>query len=93
MRKSFILSAVFSLALVALAFALNPSPEQHRERIREAVAERRPIAGLLGVGALTALTSRYHQLGVASYTTGANDRVFSLGAFGMVHVLETSDPR
>jgi len=92
MRKSFILSAFFSLAVVAVAFALNPSPEQHRERIREAVAERRPIAGLLGVGVLTALTSRYHQLGVASYTT-ANDQVLSIGAFGMVYVLDTSEPR
>lgn len=92
MRKSFILSAVFSLAVVALAFALNPSPEQHRERVREAVAERRPIAGLLGVGALTALTSQYHPLGVASYTT-ANDKVLSIGAFGMVFVLDASDSR
>lgn len=72
--------------LVVLAFALNPSAERHREKISTAVAERNPIAGLFGAGAITALASGYYSLGVASYTK-ANDRVVSVGFMGMVFVL------
>ncbi len=89
MSKSAVVSALVSLVVVGLAFALNPSPERHRERIKQAVAERSPIAGALGLGALTAFTSTYHPLGVASYTT-VDGRVVSVGAFGMVFVLQPS---
>jgi len=68
-----------------LAFALNPSPEKHRAKIKEVIAERSPVAGALGLGSLTAFTSTYHSLGIASYTT-AGDRTVSYGAFGMVFV-------
>ena len=73
-------------AVTTAAFVFNPSPEQHRAEIRETIAERSPIAGALGVGALTAFVSTYHPLGVASYTT-VNGRTASVGAFGMVFVL------
>jgi len=86
MAKSAVISAVLAAAVTATAFVLNPSPEKHREKIKEAVALRSPIAGALGMGALTALTSTYHPLGVASYTT-ANGHTLSVGAFGMVFVL------
>ncbi len=74
-------------ALVAAAALTNPSPERHRERIKAAVTERSPIAGALGFGALQVFTSTYHPLGVASYTT-VGDRVASVGAFGVVVVLD-----
>lgn len=86
MAKAALISAVIASALTAVAFLLNPSPEQHRDEIRAAVADRSPIAGALGLGVLTAFTSTYHPLGVASYTT-VNERVVSVGAFGMVFVL------
>lgn len=85
------LSAITALVVVALASWLNPTPEQHREEIRRAIAERSPVAGMLGLGALTAFTSNYHPLGVASYTT-VNGRVVSVGAFGVVFVRPPSDP-
>ncbi len=44
-------------------------------------------AAALGLGALAAFTSTYHPLGVASYTT-VNGRTVSVGAFGMVVVLD-----
>lgn len=78
---------MIAAALTAAAFVLNPSPERHREKIKEAVAERSPLAGALGLGALTAFTSTYHPLGVASYTT-VNGRTVSVGAFGVVLVLQ-----
>lgn len=89
MAKAATVSAIIASALTAAAFLLNPSPEQHRDKIREVVADRSPIAGALGLGVLTAFTSTYHPLGVASYTT-VNDRVVSVGAFGMVVVLPTA---
>ena len=87
MARSTVVSAVVAAAVTAAAFLLNPTPEQHRERIKQAIGERSPIAGALGLGALTAFTSTYHPLGVASYTT-VNDRTVSVGAFGMVFVLQ-----
>lgn len=89
MTKPAVVSAVVAAAVTAAAFLLNPSPEQHRTRIKEAIAERSPLAGALGIGALTAFTSTYHPLGVASYTT-VGDRTVSVGAFGMVFVLQPS---
>ena len=71
--------------LLALAFALNPSPEKHREKIKASVGQRSPVMGLLGLGSLAAFASNYHSLGVASYTT-AGERTLSWGAFGMVFV-------
>ena len=85
MAKSAVVSAVVGAAVTAAAFLLNPSPEQHRTKIREAIAERSPLAGVLGIGALTAFTSTYHPLGVASYTT-VGERTVSIGAFGIVFV-------
>ena len=92
MAKAVVVSAVLAAAATAAAFLLNPSPEQHRAKIREAVAERSPLAGALGVGAITAFVSNYHPLGVASYTT-VDGRVVSIGAFGTVFVMEQPGAR
>lgn len=89
MSKSPLVSGLVAAAVVAGAFLLNPSPERHRAGIREAVAQRSPLAGALGVGALTAFASDYRSLGVASYAM-VNGRVVSVGALGVVHVLQPS---
>lgn len=70
---------------IALAFALNPSAEKHRDKIKAAIAERSQIERVLGIGQLTSFISSYHSLGVASYTT-VNEKVTSIGAFGMVFI-------
>ena len=75
--------ALAVIALAVLAAVFNPSADSHRQRIKESVRERSPVAGALGVGALSAFVSTYHPLGVASYTT-VNDRVATVGAFGVV---------
>ena len=87
MAKTIFLTAVVTVAVTAAAFLLNPSAEQHRAKIKETIAQRSPIAGALGIGALTAFVSTYHPLGVASYTT-ANDKTVSVGALGVVYVLQ-----
>lgn len=87
MSKKTLTSAVVAGAVVALAFVLNPSAEQHRTKIKAAVAERSPLAGALGLGALAAFASTYHPLGVASYTT-VNGKTVSWGVFGMVFFVQ-----
>lgn len=77
---------IVAVVLVALAFALNPSPDRHRAKIKEAMAEHSPITGILGIDKLTAFVSAYHSVGVASYTI-LNDRLVTVGAFGIVILL------
>lgn len=87
MRKPAVLTAAAALLVLVLAAVLNPSPERHRASIKEAIGERSPVAGMLGVGALAAFASSYRSLGVASYTT-VGDRTLSVGAFGLVFVAD-----
>ncbi len=81
-------AAAMAGAIAAAAFALNPSAEKHRNQIKASVAERSPLAGILGVGALTAFASNYHSLGVASYTS-IQEKTVSFGFLGMVFVLDS----
>lgn len=85
--RSGVMFGAFLALLVAAAFVFNPSPQQHRQKIKDTVADRSPLAGALGVGALAAFASTYHPLGVASYTT-VNDRTVSIGALGYVYVMQ-----
>jgi hypothetical protein len=87
MRKASLVSAAVAGIVVALAFVLNPSPEQHRDKIKATISERSPLAGMLGLGALAAFASNYHPLGVASYTT-VNGKTVSIGVLGMVFVTD-----
>jgi hypothetical protein len=87
MSKSTLVSAVILAGSIALAVVLNPSPDQHRAKIKEAVAERSQLEHLLGVGVLTAFASKYSSLGVLSYTT-VNERLVSVGVLGMVFVVQ-----
>ncbi|HVZ43423.1 MAG TPA: hypothetical protein VHA82_06390 [Ramlibacter sp.] len=85
MPRRALVSIIVVLAALLIAAVLNPSPERHRQKIRDAVAERSPLAGALGLGSLTAFASNYHSLVVASYTT-AGDKTLSVGFLGMVFV-------
>ena len=85
MKKASV-SLLAAAVVLLLAFFLNPSPEKHRQRIKETLGERNPVVRALGVGALAAFASSYHSLGVASYTT-LRDKTVSVGAFGLVFVL------
>lgn len=84
MKKAFTPLLVLAV-IVLLAIVLNPSPERHREKIREAIGQRSPVAGALGLGAVAAFASNYHSLGLASYTK-AGDKTLSFGALGLVFV-------
>jgi hypothetical protein len=83
--RSTLTPLVIAAAVVAAAFALNPSPDRHRVKIKEAMAERSSLARVLSLGSLAAFASNYHSLGVASYTK-VGDRVLSVGFMGFVYV-------
>ena len=87
MRRNTVLTLAVPAAVLLLALVLNPSPERHRDKIKETVGRRSPVAGVLGLGSLAAFASNYHSLGLASYTQ-AGDRTLSVGAFGMVYVMQ-----
>ncbi len=85
--KKLVFLTLFFGTLSATAVLLNPTPEQHRAKIKSEVSQRSPLASLLGLGSLTAFVSTYHSLGVMSYTV-VNEKTVSVGAFGMVVVVE-----
>ena len=87
MNRKLLVPALAVAVLVAAAFALNPSAERHREVVKATIADRSPLAGALGLGALAAFASTYRNYGVAS-TTEVNGRVLSVGFFGMVFVMQ-----
>lgn len=87
MRRNTVLTLAIPAAVLLLALLLNPSPERHRDKIKESVGRRSPVAGLLGLGSLAAFASNYHSLGVASYTR-TGERTLSVGALGMVFVMQ-----
>ena len=86
MNKS-VRTGLIALAILVAAVVLNPSPERHRQRIADVIAERSELAGLLGIGRLASFISNYHSLGIASYTK-VGDRVASIGLLGFVFVRE-----
>jgi len=85
--KKLIVYPVVCLLVVGAAFALNPTPEQHREKIEKVIASRSKLDSLFGVGAFKAFASRYTSLGVASYTR-VDKELTSFGMFGVVFVLD-----
>jgi hypothetical protein len=89
MRLRLVHYALAIAVFVAATALLNPSAEQHRKKIKQAVAERSQLAALLHLGDLAAFVSSYHSLGLASYTT-ANGKILSVGAFGIVIAPEGS---
>ena len=84
--RSVIQASVF-VAFVAMTIVFNPPPEKHREKIRDAIAERSVLSRVLGVGVLTSLASTYHSVGVGSYTV-INGHLVSIGVLGMVFVVQ-----
>lgn len=87
MSKNKLRPLLILAALLFLAVVLNPGPEKHRAKISEVIAQRSQVERLLGIGQLTSFASRYRSLGIASYTT-VNDKITSLGAYGMVFVTD-----
>lgn len=85
--RSTLVPVLVTAAVVAAAFVFNPSPDRHRLKIKEAMAQRSSIARVLSLGSFAAFASNYHSLGVASYTK-VGERLLSVGFMGLVYVPE-----
>lgn len=83
MNKPVVMSIVAGVVLLLLMVLTNPSAERHRDQIAESISERSQIEKVFGVGQISAFASRYHSLGILSYST-LGDEVVSVGMLGMV---------
>ena len=78
------------IAIVAVAILLavtNPSAESHRDALARDFAQARPLAGAVGLGAVSAQLPDYQSFVLGSYTSG-DGGVTSIGALGMVWVVK-----
>ena len=82
-----LLGVLVVLALAILLAVTNPSADVHRKAIADDYKARRPLAGAVGLGVLTAQLPEYHTAVLGSYTT-AGDELTSIGLLGMVFVLD-----
>lgn len=83
--KSYLRTAAIIVAVVVAAVAFNPDEARHDRAIRDDVASRSSVANVLGGGRVMGWLTRYHSVGIASYTE-VDDKVISVGAFGLVYV-------
>lgn len=56
-RISYRHGLIAAAVVLVMAFALNPSFDQHKAKIKDSMAERDPVASLFGAGKLTAWAS------------------------------------
>jgi hypothetical protein len=82
---------VVLLLLAILLAVTNPSEEAHREAMAGTYRQEHPVAGAVGVGALSAAAPEYVSFVLGSYTH-LGDEVTSIGVAGMVFPIE-GDPR
>lgn len=78
------------VAIVAVAILLavtNPLAESHRDALARVFVQERPLAGAVGLGAVSAQLPTYQSFVLGSYTTD-DGGVTSIGALGMVWVME-----
>jgi len=81
-----LLSLLVVLVVMVLLAVTNPSPEQHRKAIAAEIAELRPLAGAVGLGAVSAHFTEMHSFVLGSFTTNGEE-VVSIGLLGMVWVV------
>ena len=90
--KMTLIVAILLMVAVVMAVQFNPTPEMHRAKLRQVLDDRSPFWRPLGMGSPAAFASSYHNIGVASYTA-AHDRKLTIGAYGVVRVMDLSDPK
>ena len=73
MRKSTILHFAIPAVFFLLALLLNPSPERHREKIRDTMGQRSPVARVLGLGTGERIVGFVH-IGTPSLQAPERDR-------------------
>ena len=82
-----LLSLLVVLAIAILLAVTNPSAETHRKKIASDFVAERPLAGAVGLGAISAQLPGYHSAVLGSYTTSGYE-ITSIGLLGMVWVVD-----
>ena len=82
-----ILGIIIVLLVAILLAVTNPSAEIHRKAIAREYGREHPVAGAVGLGAVSATAPIYHSFVLGSYTT-RGDEITSIGALGFVQVPE-----
>lgn len=83
---SLVATLVGVLAILFFAYALNPSEQAHRAKLRGAIAEAHPVASIFGAAHLGALDVRYSD-GIFMSATFRGAEVVTFGVFGVVVVV------
>lgn len=83
-----LLGILVVLGVAILLAVTNPSVETHRDAIAREFKQEHPMAGAVGLGALSAQLPKYHSAVAGSYTT-VGDEISSIGTLGLVWVVET----
>jgi hypothetical protein len=82
-----VLSIIVVLLVAILLAVTNPSADAHRDAMAASYSHERPLAGAVGLGAVSAAVPSYQSFVLGSYTT-VGETVTSIGALGMVKVIE-----
>jgi len=82
-----ILGIIVVLLVAILLAVTNPPAEAHRRAIAEGIGRSHPVAGAVGLAAMSAAMPTYHSFVIGSYTT-ADGAVTSIGLLGMIRVPE-----
>lgn len=85
--RSPLLALLVVLGIAILLAVTNPPEETHRDALAGEFARERPLAGAVGLGALSAQLPEYHSAVFGSYTT-SGDEIKSIGALGVVWVVD-----
>jgi hypothetical protein len=85
MRMKLLVMLIVTGVLLVLLAVSNPSPDRHKQAIRDSVYEGQPIASMLGLGVISSNLATYKSYALFSTMELDNQRV-SLGALGRVWV-------
>lgn len=82
-----VLGVIVTLLVVILLVLTNPTEQAHRHAISQEYGHERPLAGAVGLGAVSASIVEYRSILIGSYTF-ENETLTSIGALGMVWPVE-----
>jgi hypothetical protein len=82
-----LLGLVIGLFVAVLLAVTNPTPEAHRKALASEYDHERPVAGAIGLGAVSAAPPEYHSFVLGSYTTEGQDEITSIGLLGVVFTM------
>ena len=86
-----VLGVIVTLLVVIILVLTNPTEEAHRHALSQEYSQERPIAGAIGLGAVSASVVDYRSILIGSYTF-ENEELTSVGFLGMVWSIIEEQP-